>query len=87
MHSTIKQLYAFMDLKVSEKFAVLLCQGICCLMQGCRNNRRGGVGRNLVKGTCNDYDAIVTSEFKLKGYFLQTYTPNHCCISWQVVNS
>ena len=36
------------------------------LNQGLRSNSRQG-GRSLKKGTCTDYDVIVTSEFKFEG--------------------
>ena len=32
-----------------------------------------GEGRSLEKGTCIDFDVIMTSEYKLKGYFSQAY--------------
>ena len=36
----------------------------------------GQGSRSLEKGNCNDHDAIISSEFKLKGYFHKRMLPN-----------
>ena len=51
---------------------------------------RATVGQGKQKfgdGHLHDNDIIVLSEFKLEGYFLQTFAPNYSYISWQVMIS